>query len=212
MAKTLALFDDGMATPFAWQRALQRGGLSQPPVVTTEPERLYHAERLIVATHQPLASTFKLFEASSLAEVLSTRITQNKPTLVVGSAVHACLAGGGRHDWLGFNLLPGNLKRFFPLYDDYGALARTPHIGWNSLDSLPPHPMWAGINSGAHAYFAHQYFVNDVPVQQQLAQTQHGVRFPSVFYQGNLCGVQFQPAISGAVGAQFIENFLRWRP
>src|SRR5699024_11970611 len=87
MAKTLALFDDGMATPFAWQRALQRGGLSQPPVVTTEPERLYHAERLIVATHQPLASTFKLFEASSLAEVLSTRITQNKPTLVVGSAV-----------------------------------------------------------------------------------------------------------------------------
>lgn len=212
MANTLALFDDGMATPIVWQRALQRAGLSKPPVVATQPELLYQADRLIVPTQLPMAATLALFSSSSLADVLRSRLTQHKPTLVVGTAVHACLAGGGRYDWLGVNVLPGTLKRFFPLLDDYGALARAPHIGWNKLEALPPHPMWAGIANGAHAYFAHQYYVSDVPWAHHLAQTQHGVRFPSVFYQGNLCGVQFQPAVSGALGAQFIENFLRWRP
>jgi|GEM_PF-2423118 len=212
MAHPLALFDDGMATHIAWQRALQRVGLSAAPVVATAPEPLYAAERLIVATQQPIAATLALFSSCSLSQVITSRLQENKPTLVVGTAVHACLAGGGRYDWLGNGLLPGTLKRFFPLYDDFGALARAPHVGWNRLEALPPHPLWAGISNGAHAYFAHQYFVNDVPWEQQLAQTQHGVRFPSVFYQGNLCGVQFLPAVSGALGAQFIENFLRWRP
>jgi glutamine amidotransferase len=38
--------------------------------------------------------------------------------------------------------------------------------------------------------------------------TEYGGRFSAVVRQGNVCGMQFHPERSAAVGAQLLRNFL----
>lgn len=208
----LALFMDELSSYEHWRSALHKGGLSKPPFVSTQVADLVAAERLIIVSQSPLPSTLALFARYQIATVIKQRLEKQKPTLLVGTAVHAALVGGGQFDWLGLGALPGVLRRFQPQVNDTGERVKTPHVGWNHLHSLPPHPLWAGIQERASVYFAHQYFVDEVPRESQLALTQHGIYFPSVFYRQSLCAVQFRPEVSAHTGAQFLENFLRWRP
>lgn len=212
MAIRLALFVDELSSHKYWHNALAQGGLTEPPLATTDPQELAAAERLIISSQSPLPATLALFAQHSIASVLQQRLDANKPTLLVGNAVPAALAGGGQFDWLGLGVLPGVLAPFQAQRNDVGERVKRPHLGWNALVSLPPHPLWAGIGEGDYAYFAHQYYVDQVPRESQLALVHHGIYFPAVFYQQSLCAVQFRPEISAQTGIQFIENFLRWRP
>lgn len=212
MAIRLALFVDEFTSYKHWHNALLQGGLIEPPLVSNKPDELIAAERLIISSQRPLSATLSLFSQYQIDAVIQQRLAANKPTLLAGAAVHAALAGGGQFDWLGLGVLPGVLAPFQAQRNDVGERVKTPHLGWNALVSLPPHPLWAGISEGAFAYFAHQYYVDQIPPAAQLARVHHGIYFPAVFYQHSLCAVQFRPEISARTGVQFLENFLRWRP
>ena len=211
MASGLALFVDELSSRKHWLNIVQQAGALSAPF-THSVDTLMACDRLIISTQQPLAVTLDWLQAHNMAVVLAHRLQENKPTLIAGTAAHAALKGGGQFDWLGLDVLPGVLAPFQAECNDAGERVKHPHLGWNSLTSVPPHPLWAGIQEGDMVYFSHQYYVDQVPRAQQLAMSNHGTYFPSVFYQQSLCAVQFRPEVSGRVGAQFIENFLRWRP
>jgi imidazole glycerol-phosphate synthase subunit HisH len=83
---------------------------------------------------------------------------------------------------------------------------RLPHIGWNQLELVRPHPVVAGIHSGAPAYFVHSY----VPVPEDpsvvVAETEHGGRFASLVAHDRLVGFQFHPERSGRDGLQLLRD------
>src|SRR5699024_10920197 len=149
--------------------ALLQGGLIEPPLMTHKLDELIAAERLIISSHSPLCATLSLLSQYQISTVIEQRIAANKPTLLVGAAVHAALAGGGQFDWLGLDVLPGVLTRFQAQHNDVGERVKAPHLGWNALVSLPPHPLWAGISEGPFPYFAYQYYVDQIPPAAQLA-------------------------------------------
>jgi len=89
---------------------------------------------------------------------------------------------------------------------------KIPHMGWNDLQLLRPHPLLAGIAEGANAYFVHSYEFRTRDAGDNLATTDYGGAISAAVARGNIAGVQFHPEKSQAVGLQFLRNFLTWRP
>lgn len=98
-------------------------------------------------------------------------------------------------------LLPGVVRALVP-----APGIRVPHMGWNRLDVRCDDPLLAGLAPDAQAYFVHGYAA---PVTDAcIASATHGAPFAAVVRKGSVCGTQFHPERSGAVGARLLRNFL----
>ena len=106
----------------------------------------------------------------------------------------------GNHTGLG--LLPGRVTRF-PANGP-----KVPHIGWNQLHIQRPHPLLAGIESGAYAYFVHSYYVLAESESDVLATTDYGIDYASVVARDNVFGIQPHPEKSQHVGQRILKNFV----
>jgi glutamine amidotransferase len=115
----------------------------------------------------------------------------------------------GAHD--GLDWIQGEVVVLDTVAIDAGL--KIPHMGWNDLRlRVSNHPVFAGIETGTHAYFVHSYrFIcsnqNDI-----LAEVEHGQWLTAAIGRDNMIGTQFHPEKSQAVGLKLIENFLKWRP
>jgi glutamine amidotransferase len=89
---------------------------------------------------------------------------------------------------------------------------KVPHMGWNALEALRPHPVLDGIAEGDHVYFVHSYHLVAADPERVLARTDHGGPVTAAVGRDNLVGVQFHPEKSQTTGLRLIANFLRWRP
>jgi glutamine amidotransferase len=83
-----------------------------------------------------------------------------------------------------------------------------PHIGWNSVEAVKPHPLFEGIADGSYFYFVHTFA--PVPADEGIvvARTTHGRPFVSAVASGSLYGLQFHPEKSAAAGQRLLRNFL----
>lgn len=89
---------------------------------------------------------------------------------------------------------------------------KVPHMGWNDLAVLAPHPVLDGIATGDHAYFVHSWQFKVADPAHRLATADYGGPVTAVVGRDNIVGTQFHPEKSQAVGLRIIANFLRWRP
>jgi glutamine amidotransferase len=64
----------------------------------------------------------------------------------------------------------------------------------------------ADLGEQPYAYFVHSYAA---PLgEETLASSEHGAPFSAVVRRGNVCGTQFHPERSAALGARILRNFL----
>jgi glutamine amidotransferase len=100
----------------------------------------------------------------------------------------------------GLGLEPG---RCFLLKGD----VKVPHVGWNTLELADrPTRLFAGVPSGASAYFTHSFAAPLVP--DTIATTTHAMPFSAAVERDRVFGVQFHPEKSGATGLTILRNFL----
>jgi glutamine amidotransferase len=84
-----------------------------------------------------------------------------------------------------------------------------PHIGWNELETVSPHPMFDGVSDRAAVYFVHSYAPVPADPGIVVARTVHGGRFASAVATERLIGLQFHPEKSGRDGLRILANVLR---
>jgi glutamine amidotransferase len=90
---------------------------------------------------------------------------------------------------------------------------KVPHMGWNDLRlKTPAHPVFAGIASGAHAYFVHSFALAPESPEEAIATVDYGGPVVAAVARANMAGTQFHPEKSQALGLKIIANFLGWRP
>ncbi len=85
---------------------------------------------------------------------------------------------------------------------------RLPHIGWNQLEQVRPHPLLEGVADGAPAYFVHSYVARPTDPTIVITETEHGSRFPSLVARDRIVGFQPHPERSGAAGLRLLRNTL----
>lgn len=120
------------------------------------------------------------------------------------------MASMGREytDTPGLDWIAGEVTRITPS----DPTLKVPHMGWNDLVIDHPHPVFADLSTGDHAYFVHSYHMQVADPAQRLAHVDYGGDVTAVIGTGTMLGMQFHPEKSQATGLRLIANFLRWRP
>ena len=182
-------------------RAVAHAGFE--PAVSSDPEAVDGARALILPGVGAAADTMANLRAAGLVEPLREYIAAERPFLGVCMGMQALFdvsEEGGEHPCL--SALPGRIVRF------PGGLT-VPHMGWNTLRVVRPHPVLEGIGDDAYCYFVHSYYPRPADPALVIAETEYGVAFASIVGRGNLIATQFHPEKSGAAGLRLYANFLR---
>jgi glutamine amidotransferase len=83
-----------------------------------------------------------------------------------------------------------------------------PHIGWNSVEVVRPHPLFEGVADGSYFYFVHSFVPESTDESIVIARTTHGRPFASAVARGSLYGLQFHPEKSSEAGLRMLSNFV----
>jgi imidazole glycerol-phosphate synthase subunit HisH len=111
----------------------------------------------------------------------------------------------------GFGWIRGDVKAIEPT----DPTLKIPHMGWNTLDVVNPHPLLAGVKTGPeglHAYFVHSFHLAVASRDTLVAQADYGGPVTAMVGIDNIAGTQFHPEKSQTLGLRLISNFLKWSP
>jgi glutamine amidotransferase len=195
----------------SFQRMADETGAG-PVSVSADPEAILAASRIVLPGVGAFADCRAgLAAIPGLFEAIEDRvIRQGAPFLGICVGQQMMADRGLEHgqDTAGFGWIPGDVVRIAPA----DPALKIPHMGWNALEILAPHPLLAGITSGDHAYFVHSYHLVPSDPGRRVATVDHGGPVTAMVARDNLAGTQFHPEKSQATGLRLIANFLAWRP
>ena len=215
---SVAIIDYGSGNLHSAAKALERAardsGLATAINVTSDPEVLRKADRVVL----PGVGAFKdchdgLMAVPGLWQALHEDvIDRGKPFLGICVGMQLMARRGLEHDVTeGFGWIPGDVKPITPRDRSF----KIPHMGWNTLNLRRPHALLDGIplgEGGLHAYFVHSYHLDAEHAEDVVATTAHGQTVTAMVGRDNLAGTQFHPEKSQLLGLALLANFLRWRP
>ena len=85
-------------------------------------------------------------------------------------------------------------------------------MGWNQVEQIRTHPLWAGVADASWFYFVHSFYADPAEPAHSVGVTDYGARFTSAVARDNIFATQFHPEKSAAQGLRLYRNFLDWRP
>lgn len=198
----------------AFERASQEAGVSDPVIVTSDPEVIARAERIVLPGVGAFADCRRgLEQRPGLIEALSKAVMRDgRPFLGICVGMQLMAERGLEHEVAdGLGWIPGDVVALQPKTGDY----RIPHMGWNTLRVRRDHPVLKGVpagDTGLHAYFVHSFHMKPKDAGSIIADTEYGESVTAIVGRDNIIGSQFHPEKSQKLGLAFIANFLRWRP
>ncbi|VAW10354.1 Imidazole glycerol phosphate synthase amidotransferase subunit [hydrothermal vent metagenome] len=215
---TVAIVDYGSgnlrSAEKSFQRAAREAGTGHLISVTSDPDAVRRAERVVLPGVGAFADCRTGLEAvpgmsAALAEAATTGA---KPFFGICVGMQLMATTGHEHRTTpGFGWIDGAIDRIAPS----DPTLKIPHMGWNTLDPVNDHPCFDGIAlgpDGAHAYFVHSYGFTVADPANLIATTDHGGAITAAIARENLFGTQFHPEKSQRLGLALIGNFLKWRP
>ena len=212
---TVAIVDYGSgnlrSAAKAFERAAREAGTHERVVVTANPREVAEAQRIVLPGVGAFADCRAgLYGVPGMVEVLQREVIERgKPFLGICVGMQLMATRGveyGVH--AGLDWIAGDVVRIEPGAEHL----KIPHMGWNELLELKPHPVLAGLAPRDHAYFVHSFQLKARRPETVLALTDYGGPITAVVGRDNLVGTQFHPEKSQATGLKLIANFLRWKP
>jgi glutamine amidotransferase len=215
MAPVVALIDYGSGNLRSAEKALARvageRATGQQIVVTADPDIVAKADRIVLPGVGAFADCMRgLTALPGMAAALGDAVLK-RGVPFLGICVGMQLMAKVGHefgDHAGLGWIDGEVVKVQPA----DTTLKIPQIGWNELTFAVPHPVFAGLPDGAHAYFVHSYAMQTARSADTLARTDYGGPVTAAVGRDNLIGVQFHPEKSQAVGLALLGNFLMWRP
>ena len=215
---TVALIDYGSGNLHsahkAFERAAHEAGIATAVVVTSDPEQVRGAERVVLPGVGAFADCMAgLAAVPGMLEALTETVRQRgRPFLGICVGMQLMATRGLEHEetaglgWIGGDVRPIEIA---------DPALKIPHMGWNTLDVRRPHPLLADIatgETGLHAYFVHSFHLDAQDAQDVVATAPYGAPVTAVLGKDNMAGTQFHPEKSQTLGLALIANFLRWSP
>lgn len=209
-----ALIDYGSGNIASAAKALARAAKDiggHEIVVTADPGIVRKSERIVLPGVGAFADCMQgLVAVPGMVEALTECVIRDgKPILGICVGMQLMASSGhefGVHkglDWIG-----GEVMAMMPT----DPALKIPHMGWNEIRPVQDHPLFAGLDARAHAYFVHSFEMKLAEERHLLATTDYGGRVTAAIGRDNIVGTQFHPEKSQAVGLRILGNFLTWKP
>ena len=215
---TVAIVDYGSgnlhSAAKAFERAAREEGLDQPIVVTSDPDRVRRADRVVLPGVGAFADCRRGLDAvPGMVEALNeTAVERGRPFLGICVGMQLMAERGLEYSVTpGLGWIAGEVDRIAPT----DASLKIPHMGWNTLNPQRPHPLLDGITTGPaglHAYFVHSYHLNVASRGDLIADADYGGAVTAIVGRDAMVGTQFHPEKSQRLGLRLIANFLKWTP
>jgi imidazole glycerol-phosphate synthase subunit HisH len=215
---TVAIIDYGSgnlhSAAKAFERAARESGHDQPIVVTSDPDKVRAADRVVLPGVGAFADCRRGLDAvTGMVDALDERVRrQGRPFLGICVGMQLMAERGREYQVTeGLGWIPGEVDRITP----GDPALKIPHMGWNTLNAHRPHALLDGIAVGAdglHGYFVHSYHLKTSDTACLVAEADYGGPVTAIVARDNYAGTQFHPEKSQKLGLALIANFLKWKP
>ena len=186
------------------QRACAEIGLRAS--ISGDPAALRRAERIIFPGVGAAGSGMASVRAAGLDRVLQDAFAAGVPILGICLGVQISLDRSEEQDTPTLGLIPGVVRRF--RFDD--PALKVPHMGWNDVQPVRPHPVLDGVQPGDQFYFVHGYYPEPSDATSVYAVSDYELRFACAVGRKNFFGTQFHTEKSGRVGLELLARFAAW--
>lgn len=187
------------------KRALDHLGIANQ--VSADPQTVIGAERVIFPGVGAAGAAMGVLKARGLDGALKECFAKGTPILGICLGCQIVLDHSEEDDTDCLGLLPGGCVRF--RVSD--SALKIPHMGWNAVSVLRPHPLLSHLRPGDEFYFVHSFHPKPADSSLVYAESDHGGPFPAAIGKDNLFAVQFHAEKSGPVGLKVLENFSNWQ-
>lgn len=177
--------------------------------VTSDPERLSFAERLVLPGVGAFADGMAALKNHGLDEAIRRYVSTSRPFLGICLGMQMLLTDSeefGLHK--GLDVIPGRVVEI-----PREAGLKVPQVGWNRI-APPPGGDFRGtilepVTPGSMVYFVHSFTAVPEREEDRLADAVYGsTRISAAIRRGPIMGTQFHPEKSGEVGLAIIRRFL----
>ncbi len=198
----------------AFERAAREEGLAQPIVVTSDPEEVARADRVVLPGVGAFADCRRGLDAVvGMVEALNDSVRgRGRPFLGICVGMQLMAERGREYEVTpGLGWIAGEVERIAPS----DPSLKIPHMGWNTLNAWRSHPLFDGIAvgpQGLHAYFVHSFHLKTTARSDLIAEVDYGGPLTAVVGRDTMVGTQFHPEKSQRLGLRLIANFLKWKP
>ena len=198
----------------AFERAARECGYGEPIVVTSDPDVVARAERVVLPGVGAFADCRRGLDAiGGMVEALDMRVRrQGRPFLGICVGMQLMAERGREYEVTeGLGWIPGEVDRITPSDPNL----KIPHMGWNTLNQMRPHKLIEAIPvgpQGLHAYFVHSFHLKTAEPSSLVAQADYGGPVTAIVGRDTVVGTQFHPEKSQKLGLKLIANFLQWKP
>jgi imidazole glycerol-phosphate synthase subunit HisH len=215
---TVAIIDYGSgnlhSATKAFERAAREHDLAEPIVVTSDPDEVRRADRVVLPGVGAFADCRRGLDAvPGMVAALDESVRERgRPFLGICVGMQL-MAERGREYVVtpGLAWIKGEVDRIAPS----DPSLKVPHMGWNTLNAYRPHPLLDGIAvgpQGLHAYFVHSFHLKPAERADLIAEADYGGPVTAVVGRDTMVGTQFHPEKSQRLGLRLIANFLQWMP
>ena len=198
----------------AFERAARESGSALKPVLTSDPDVVAKADRIVLPGVGAYGDCKRGLEAiAGMREALEDAVrVKARPFLGICVGMQLMATRGLEHGVTeGLDWIAGEVAHITPS----DPALKIPHMGWNTLDVVTPHALLDGIptgRDGLHAYFVHSYHFVANDEAHIVARTDYGGPITAFVGRDNMVGTQFHPEKSQTLGLKLIANFLKWAP
>lgn len=208
----VALIDYGSGNVRSVERALvaaaERSGRVCDVRLTREPAFVADADSIVLPGQGAFAACMHALDADAplLAAMTEAVQVRHAPFLGICVGMQLLMTTGlehGEHRGLGW--IDG-------VCHVLETPERLPHMGWNEVTPVRPHPVLDGLAPRRHMVFMHSYVVEPAHPDAVAAVSNYGVAFACAIARENMIGVQFHPEKSQTAGLDLLARFLAWSP
>ncbi len=183
------------------QKALERfGGRAE---ITADADRITSADALVVPGQGACDSSMRHMRQRGLVGPIKDYISVGRPFLGICLGLQLLLDSSDEGDEPCLGIVPGTCRRL-------PSGQKIPHMGWNQVAWRKEHPVFQGIEDGAHFYFVHSFYADPADKTVIAGTTDYGIEFCSAAAWDSVAAVQFHPEKSGATGLRIYENFINY--
>jgi glutamine amidotransferase len=172
--------------------------LGREAVITSDPETIHRAERVVVPGVGHFAATASI-DGNGLRQAIELAIQRGTPVLGICLGMQWMFASSAEAPGMkGLGIFSGECEHF-------PATVKSPHVGWNQLRCAETSRLFANLDPDPFVYFTHSY---RAPIDiHTVARCEYGGEFSAAVERDNIFGVQFHPEKSGTAGIKLLEAF-----